>query len=249
MDASRSTMFNPLVGDRDEVLVKRSGAGVELSVGGTQASWYQRGQILTGSVWDAIALPIAILEVPRPRVLILGLGGGTVARVIRAAAPGARIVGVDHAPHVIEAARGSMDLDELDVEVRVEDALAFLRRSGTYDMIVEDCFLGGEGGLAKPPWIPEPGFDLIRERLSAAGVMVCSAIHECRDIEASLRARYPSLVRITLFDCTNEVFVASRRALDARRLRAAARSSPVLRDALGNLTLRTLERAERAVPS
>lgn len=242
MDASGSAMFNPRVDHRVEVQVRRSGAGVELSVGGTLASWYQRGQILTGSVWDALALPVALFEGSSPRVLLLGLAGGTVARVVRAAAPGARMVGVELAPNVIEAARASMDLDALGVEVHVEDALVFLKRHGTYDLVIEDCFSGGEAGLMKPAWIPEPGFDRIEDRLAADGLVICSAIHEVREIEAALLARYPSVVRITLIDCTNEVFVATHRPLDARRLRAAARANPVLRGALGNLTLRTLSR-------
>ena len=64
MDASRLAMFNAAVDDREEVRVLRRGAGVELRVGGTQASWYQPGHAITGSVWDALASPVVLSSAP-----------------------------------------------------------------------------------------------------------------------------------------------------------------------------------------
>ena len=49
----------------------------------------------------------------RRRVLILGLGGGSVARVVRALAPRAKIVGVEMNGAVLRAARRHLDLDAL----------------------------------------------------------------------------------------------------------------------------------------
>ena len=59
-------------------------------------------------------------------MLILGLGGGSAARLVRAVAPEARIVGVEFSAEVLAAARSHFDLDAIGVEVVHADAHAFL---------------------------------------------------------------------------------------------------------------------------
>lgn len=232
----------PVVVDAREVRVEHRPAGRELQVGGTSASWYQPGRLLTGSVWDALAVPIAVLPPERRReVLILGLGGGSAARLLRAAAPAARIVGVELEAGVVEAARAHFDLDELALDVRIADARRFVDDDDArYDLVVEDCFVGGEGGLEKPPWLPEPGLDAVAARVATGGVLVCDAIHEVAEVSEALRRRFASVVRIELLDCVNQVFVASDRPLSARPMRRAVGADPVLGPALGNLRFRTV---------
>src|SRR5262245_41530744 len=78
------------------VEVREGRRGRALRVDGTFASWYTPGSALTGSVWDALAAPLCWLPKLRRRsVLVLGLGAGSAARLVRALAPGARIVGVE----------------------------------------------------------------------------------------------------------------------------------------------------------
>ena len=78
------------------VRVRETIDGRELRVSGTLASLYRPGQATTGLIWDALAAPLTLLPPDRRQaVLILGLGGGSVARVTRALAPQARIVGVE----------------------------------------------------------------------------------------------------------------------------------------------------------
>ena len=101
---------------RVEVRVGRRGRA--LRINGTFASWYEPGRSGTGSVWDALAAPLLLLPPARRRsVLILGLGGGSVARIVRALAPRAEIVGVELDSEVVGAAREHFDLDDLRIRV------------------------------------------------------------------------------------------------------------------------------------
>jgi len=78
------------------VRVVRRGRRRELYVDGTFASCWEPGRTTTGPVWDALALPL--LGLPprrRRRVLVLGLAGGSAARLVRALAPRAAITGVE----------------------------------------------------------------------------------------------------------------------------------------------------------
>ena len=55
---------------------------------GRFASWWTPGSEVTGGVWDALAAPVLLLPPARRRsLLVLGLAGGSVARVLRALAP------------------------------------------------------------------------------------------------------------------------------------------------------------------
>ena len=102
-----------------------------LRVDGTFASWLRaRARLTTGSVWDALAAPLLLLPpARRRRVLLLGLGGGSAARLVRALAPRARIVGVELDREVLRAARRHFDLDALGVEVVNADAREYPRAS------------------------------------------------------------------------------------------------------------------------
>lgn len=216
--------------------------GRELRVGGTSASWYQPGRVLTGSVWDALAVPVAALpRDERRRLLILGLGGGSAAHVLRAAASEARIVGVELEPKVVELARKHFDLDSLGVEVEVGDAAAYIEQDrGGWDFILEDCFIGVDGDLGKPAWFLEHGVEVCADRLRPGGVFVVDTIQESGLLCQQLRARFEHVVGIRMQDCTNHVLVGSDRPLDASSLRASIRAHPALCDALGNMSLRTL---------
>ena len=220
------------------VLHREDGRG--LSVEGTLASLYRPGELLTGGVWDALGAPVCALE-RRERMLLVGLGGGSVARLLRAAAPSASIVGLEIDPEVVQAARAHFDLDTLELDVRVQDARLFLAADrGVYDLIVEDLFAGGEEGLNKPPWLPEPGLDLLTPRLAEDGLLVVNTVHDAPEVERALCARYENVVRIELLDCTNHVFVASRRPITARGLRRVIQRDALFRRALPNLRMRTV---------
>ena len=159
---------------KPRVEVKKSGAGLALQVEGTFASWYRPGSPVTGSVWDAIAAPLlALPPARRGDILILGVAGGSAARVVRAIAPDARIVGVELSSEVIDAAREHFDLDGLGMDLVIGDALDFLREDDRkFDLILEDVFVGVGRSVHKPGWLPSPGHELAVERLQRGGILV-----------------------------------------------------------------------------
>jgi spermidine synthase len=232
---------------RHRVHVRTVEAGRELIVDGTFASFYQPGSVVTGSVWDAIAAPLLGLPARRRRrVLILGLGGGSAARIVRAIAPEAEIVGVELDPAVLNAAREHLDLDELGVEVVLADALEFLRDDtrddkGRYDAILEDVFVGEGDAVHKPGWLPEPGLVLARERLAPGGVLVTNTLDEAPVVARALCGLFRSVLAIDVEDYDNRIFAAGRDLPQAGVLRSAVRESHILAPSLSRLTMRTLK--------
>ena len=208
-------------------VVKR-GRRRELRVDGTFASSWRPGQVTTGSVWDVLALPILALPPPRRRrVLILGLGGGSVARLVRALAPEAAIVGVEYDAAVLRAARRHFQLDALGLEIVRGDARAYLDRSRRrFDLVVDDVFVGRGYHVHKPDWLPEPGLRLAVARLARGGLLVSNTIDETAAVAASLATQLPARVRVRIEGFDNRILVAGPAGLDAKRLRAAARAEP-----------------------
>ena len=229
---------------RKRVRVVGGGRGRVLRVDGSFASWYRPGEAATGSVWDALVAPLlALPEARRRRVLILGLGGGSAARLVRALAPTARIVGVERSSDVLEAARQHFDLDDLGVEVVHADAYAYLRRSrGRFDCVIEDVFVGSARRLRKPSWLPEPGLPLAARRLAPGGLLVSNTLDEHREVRESLRDSFPGLLCIRVREYDNRVLVGGPESLDASRLRGALAREPILRPALARFSVRRLAR-------
>jgi spermidine synthase len=230
------------------VRVVRRGRRRELRVDGTFASSWRPGEVETGSVWDALALPIlALPPAGRRRVLVLGLGGGSAARLVRALAPRAEIVGVEYDAAVLAAARRHFDLDALGLEVVRGDARAFLERARRrFDLVIDDVFTGRGDDVHKPDWLPEPGLGLAAARVAPGGLLVSNAIDEAAAVGRALAARHPACVRISIEDYDNRVWVAGPRGLDARRLRAAAAAEPRMAAVLPRLRFLTLAAGRRA---
>jgi spermidine synthase len=213
-----------------------------LRIDGSFASLYRPGRETTGSVWDGIAAGLLALPPARRRdVLLLGLGGGSAARAVRALAPGARIVGVEIEPAVVRAARRWFDLDALGVEVVVGDAARVLARTRTrFDAVLEDVFTGAAPRLAKPAGFPLPALDHVRRVLRPGGVAVCNTLDEHRPVRAALAARFRRLVEVGVVDYDNRILVASDAKLSAHALRAAGRADAVFAPSLRALHFRTL---------
>jgi spermidine synthase len=222
--------------------VENGRRGRSLRIDGTYASFYAPGSSLTGSVWDALVAPLLWLPPPkRRRVLILGLGGGSAARLVRSIAPRARIVGVERSAEVIRAARRWFDLDALDVEVIREDARHFLQTSRRqFDLVIEDVFVGPERKVRKPDWVLEDGLQLAARRLRRGGLLVVNTIDETAEVARVLREIAPALLRIDVEDFDNRVLAAGPRGLTGRALRSAVGAHRVMSATLPQLSFRRI---------
>jgi spermidine synthase len=218
---------------------------LDLRVDGALMSSIRPGGATTHPVWEALGAPlVALPEASRRSILLLGLGGGAVARVARALSPHARIVAVDHDREVVAAARQHFGLADLDVEVVVEEARAFLEREHRlYDAILEDIFVGPGRRLRKPDWLPEPGLTLALDRLNPRGFLASNTIHERATIARALLCHRPALVEIAVEDYYNHILVAGPASWSAGSLRRVLATEPRLRETLPRLSLRTLKQA------
>jgi spermidine synthase len=78
--------------------------------------------------------------------LILGLGGGSCARLIKKNWPSSKIVGVELDPIMVDMGMKYLGLGEVGVDIRLEDAERFcknaIKNREKYDLVLVDMYVG-----------------------------------------------------------------------------------------------------------
>jgi spermidine synthase len=147
-----------------------------LLVDGVVQSISPEDGLATGGYWAAM-LPTA----PPRRALILGLGGGTLARLLQTRwGVGLAIVGVDDDPAVIETARSVGWLPLAGLEEVVEDAFAYVRRCAErFDYIALDLYRG-ERLVGQE--LSRPFLRRVRALLEPSGRLAINLFHDTRRV-------------------------------------------------------------------
>lgn len=104
-------------------------------------SVYHPTRMFTGFSWDCLSLAGWFLPQPPRRILLLGMGGGTVVRQCRFLYPQTEIHALEIDPQVVHLARRRFHLPRLRVRVVVGDAEEFvLNCKEQYDLVLDDVW-------------------------------------------------------------------------------------------------------------
>ncbi|HEU4736559.1 MAG TPA: fused MFS/spermidine synthase [Solirubrobacterales bacterium] len=203
---------------------------LELNEGQAVHSLFRPGDYLTGDYWDGhLVLPFAAASREPRRIAILGNGAGTVARAYGHFFPATAVDAVEIDPELTELGRRYFDLRNPRMRTFAEDARPWLRRAdGGYDAIMVDAY--------RQPYIPfylatREFFELVRERLAPAGMVVVNVGHpqESDELERvlgrTMAAAFPVVARYPI-ESTNTLLVASAAPLSAARLGRSAANLP-----------------------
>ena len=140
-----------------------------------QSVWRaQAGLLGPGYYYDYLALPLAWPGPERRRILVLGLGAGTVFRVIEGAAPEGlelELTGLELDPRALELGRRWFDLPEgPGARAVVADARVGLAAAGgPFDLVVLDCY--ANQSEIPPHLATREFFTAVRARLAPEGVL------------------------------------------------------------------------------
>lgn len=95
------------------------------------------------SIWKKVLTRIKKRGFDVKDCLILGLGGGTVAKLISDFWPKSKITGVDIDSVIVELGKKYLGIDDKKVEIKIADALDFVsKNSSKYDFIIVDLYRG-----------------------------------------------------------------------------------------------------------
>lgn len=137
-------------------------------------------EMLWKNAFEAFGLPQSHSQGSALQILVLGVGGGTVIRMLHKSYPNAEITGVDIDPVMITIAKTYFGLEEINgLSLVCEDAQKYIEKSAkenkTYDLIIVDVFVG--------PQIPEFVSDektlqLLKDILNRKGCIIINYLRE-----------------------------------------------------------------------
>jgi spermidine synthase len=175
---------------------------------------------------------LALCEAPR-RVLVVGLGGGTLPMFLRHYYPDATIDGVDINPDVVDVARRFFGFRE-DARMRgiVADGRAFIEKTREpYDLIFLDAF----GADSVPPSLTTLEFlQAVRRALRPTGVVVGNVW------DRAYNPLYGAMVR-TYQEAFDDLYIIDVQGVGNRILLALPRSLNLSREALAERAGRVAE--------
>lgn len=116
-------------------VVRSLGFGTYIQVEGLT----QSGGVVYG-IWQSVFRKIKKQKLNIKNCLILGLGGGSAAKLVRKYWPEAKIMGVEIDPVMIELGKKYLELDKIKMQIKIKDAFGF-DISG-YDLVIIDLYCG-----------------------------------------------------------------------------------------------------------
>lgn len=220
--------------------LRRSGSTLSLFANGVQHSQFHPEQLVSGSVWDLLWLPALFHEPDRcRRVLVLGLGGGSlVPAVSRLVAP-ETLIGVERDPAHLEVAREFFRMSDFGVDAVSADARDWAEQwSGApFDLVIEDLFAPSDRDVKR---VIPAGRDWCHAltRLVAPGGTLVMNFGDWREYRQSWAATDAAQrawrrgFRLSTPDCHNAVVCWLRRSSSSAELRRRVRAWPELERAL-----------------
>lgn len=183
---ARTSKFN-----KNIKVIKSLGFGTYIQVNGLT----QSGGVVE-SIWREILKKIKTEKIKT--ILIMGLGGGTLAKLLRKKYPNAKITGVEIDPMMIELGKNYLGLGQYNVEIIIQDGYRF--KKGKYDLIIVDTYCGDNY-----PKKFESEFFLnnIKKLLSSSGIVIFNRLFfkekkiDAFRFENSLKRK---------FDCVNTIY-------------------------------------------
>lgn len=217
--------------------VRRAGRTVRLYTDGVFHTQYNPVRPVGSGVWDLLMLPAFFYPSGTiRRVLVLGVGGGAVIRLLQRFVAPERIVGVDLDPVHLDVARSFFGVDPKRTELHRADARDWLAayRGAPFDLIIEDLF-GEEHGAPRRAVKPNGiWYNALLKHLAPEGALVMNFISPEEMSAAAwftnrrVRTRLPTAFRLASPREENAVAVFLRRDADSRTLRRNLARHPEL---------------------
>ena len=103
----------------------------------------QSGPIVEG-LWKEAIKSIKYQVLSIKKILVLGVGGGSVIKVLHQYFPQAKVTGIEIDPKMIEVGRKYFNLDKYQANIIHSDAFTFVEhlKQEKYDLIIVDILLG-----------------------------------------------------------------------------------------------------------
>lgn len=228
--------------ERDGVLyqLRRRGRTLSLFANGIQHSEFHPERWVTGSVWDLLWLP-ALFHEPQQhrRILVLGLGGGSLVPPLAGLVQPDTFVGVDNDSAHLEVAEQFFDVGGFGVHTVLDNARDWVRdwQGEPFDLVIEDLFAPSSDTVSRVLPANRDWCRSLKKLVAPGGTLVMN-FGDWREYRHSWAASRPAQsgwrrgFRLSTPDCHNAVIAWLARDASSSELRARVRARPELDGAL-----------------
>jgi len=159
----------------DRYQVRSAGNSLRMYKNGVFHTQYNASRPISGNVWDLLLIPAFFLnpEAIR-RVLVLGVGGGAVIRLLNQFLGPDEVVGVELNPTHLYIARRFFGVGRDQANLVCADAVKWIAdyRGPRFDLIVDDLFGEERGQPIRAVVADRRWFTRLRSQLSSNGILV-----------------------------------------------------------------------------
>ena len=155
--------------------VRTAGASTRLYTDGVFHTQYNPRRFLTRNVWDLLSLPSLFLAPAHcRRVLVLGVGGGTVLQQLAQLFPQASLVGVELDKMHLHLAKRFFLPRSKRIKLIHADALVWLKNyhGPQFDLIIDDMFTERKGEPERVVAATQGWFTTLQRHLSRRGMLI-----------------------------------------------------------------------------
>lgn len=171
--------------------------------GATFATWHPTS-LLTGYSWDVMSAATLLHSKEGPlNILLLGLAGGTMVRILHKLNPNHCITSVEIDSELVQLAEKHLHFNPATCNVVIGDAYAYLAKTSEhYDIILDDIFLAGAQDVYRPQHADQPLVDLYQRALRPGGIVAINFItvppHQTtwQDMSDDLKNHFPAYTEL-----------------------------------------------------
>lgn len=208
--------------------VRSAGATRRLYTNKVFHSQFNSNTKLQGGIWDLLAFPAFSFEVKKlQRVLVLGVGGGTVLHQIQSTLSPNSIMGIELNPTHIFIARKYFNLKHHSIQLIEADAVKWTRgyQGEKFDLIIDDLFGHQDGDAERVIGVNKQWATDLLSQLNDAGMLVIN-FGSNKEFNNSacvsykkVAKQFSSILCLTLEQYENSIGVFSKDKIDIKKMR------------------------------
>ena len=208
--------------------VRSAGATRRLYTNKVFHSQYNPNKVIQGGIWDLLYLPaFSYPQSTIKRVLVLGVGGGTILQQIKKYLKPDSITGIELNPVHLYVAQNYFALKHSGIKLIKDDAISWLTnyKGEKFDLIIDDLFGHHNGEADRVIKVNQQWANKLLNQLNPEGMLTInfgsnnelknSALLSYKKIYKQLS----SVLRLTLPDYENAIGVFSRVRFEQRKIR------------------------------
>jgi spermidine synthase len=166
-----------LKGTRYEI--RKAGNTTRLYTDGVFHSQFNPNNPITRSVWDLLMLPAFFYEKDSiKRILVLGVGGGSVIQLLHKYVKPDEIVGIELNPTHTSIAKRFFGINKNIAKLHTADAISWLEKykGQPFDMIIDDLFGEEDGEGVRPIPLNAKWLGLLNKNTTKNGLIVANTV-------------------------------------------------------------------------